>query len=311
MGDAPSRYINRELSWLEFNSRVLDEARAESIPLLERLKFLAITASNLDEFFMVRVGGLQLLSRQGNTKPDPAGMTPDEQLSAISVRTHRMTADQYACYLSELEPGLSAAGIRRVRTAELSERQKKFLEQAFNEEISAVLTPMAVSTAAAFPLLQNQTLNICVRLAPAPDGDGPRFAIIPFGRSTSRIITLPSDGGYSYILLEDVVSMYGTNFFPGEAVQELVPFRITRNADLSIREDLASDLLEEMEEILDARKEGNCVRLEIADHASKELQHFLESALHVRSDEVYSSPGPLDLASFMRLTDLQGFDNLK
>lgn len=311
MGDPPSRYINRELSWLEFNSRVLDEAQDDSIPLLERLKFLAITASNLDEFFMVRVGGLQLLSRQGNTKPDPAGMTPDEQLAAISVRTHRMTADQHRCYLKYLEPGLATAGIRRARSTELNERQKKFLEQTFNDEISAVLTPMAVGPDAAFPLLQNQTLNVCVRLAPVADDNAPRFAIIPFGRSTSRFITLPSEGGYAFILLEDVVGMYADRFFPGEAVQECVPFRITRNADLSIREDLASDLLEEMEEILDARKEGNCVRLEIADHATKVLQQFLERALAVRSDEVYSSPGPIDLAAFMRLTDLQGFDNLK
>src|SRR3989304_6065697 len=146
MGEAPSRYINRELSWLEFNARVLEEARDEGIPLLERMKFLAITASNLDEFFMVRVGGLQILARQANTKPDPSGMTPEEQLKAISQRTHRMTVEQYACFQKDLEPGLAAAGIRRLRGAELTDRQRTFLEQAFSDEISAVLTPMAVPT---------------------------------------------------------------------------------------------------------------------------------------------------------------------
>jgi polyphosphate kinase len=204
-----------------------------------------------------------------------------------------MTEEQYATYLKDLEPGLSAAGIRRIRATELNERQKKFLEQTFSDEISAILTPMAVVSESEFPLVQNQTLNVCVRLSPAPNDDKPRFAIIPFGRSTSRFITLPSDGGYLSILLEDVVGMYADRFFPGEPVQECVPFRITRNADLSIREDLASDLLEEMEEILDARKEGNCVRLEIADHASSALQKFLETALQMCAEEVYASPGPL------------------
>ena len=312
MGEALSRYINRELSWLEFNARVLEEARDEGIPLLERMKFLAITASNLDEFFMVRVGGLQILAQQANTKPDPSGMTPEEQLKAISQRTHRMTVEQYACFQKDLEPGLAAAGIRRLQGAELTDRQRTFLEQAFSDEISAVLTPMAVPTESDFPLLLNQTLNVCVRLSPAPEDNGrPRYALIPFGRSASRFITLPSEGGYAYILLEDVVRIFAERFFPGEPVVECVPFRITRNADLSIREDLASDLLEEMQEVLVARKQGDCVRLEVADHADPTLLGFLTSALEVRSEDVYAVPGPLDLSAFLRLTDLQGFENLK
>ncbi len=312
MGDTPSRYINRELSWLEFNARVLEEARDDGVPLLERLKFLAITASNLDEFFMVRVGGLQLLAQQENAKLDPAGMSPQQQIEAVSQRTHRMTQEQYNCFLNEIEPGLAAAGVRRLRPTELTERQRLFIEQAFTDEISAVLTPMAIPAADDFPLLLNQTLNVCVRLAPAPENNGhPRFAIIPFGRTTSRIVTLPSDGGYSYILLEDVVRLFLEQFFPGEPVEACVPFRITRNADLSIREDLAADLLEEMQEVLVARKQGDCVRLEIADHADPVLLSFLTTALDVRPEDVYALPGPLDLAAFIRLADVQGFDNLK
>ena len=306
-----SKYFNRELSWLEFNQRVLEEAGDESIPLLERLKFLAITASNLDEFFMVRVGGLQILAEQGSPKTDPVGMTPNEQLKAISNRTHRMTAEQSACYLSDLEPALAEGGIKRVRSGELSQRQVQVLEQVFDHEISAVLTPMAVTSTSEFPLLINQTLNVGVQLKPAPEEDQPRFAIIPFGRSTSRFITLPSDGGYEYLLLEDAVDLFIERFFPGEDVVESAPFRITRNADFGVREDLASDLLSEMEEMLNARKQSACVRLEISDRVSSCLLSFLQQNLEVNNEDVYRMPGPLDLSSFMPLSAVSGFDELK
>lgn len=312
MSAPPARYINRELSWLEFNSRVLDEAKDPTLPLLERLRFLAITASNLDEFFMVRVGGLQLLVERGGSRPDPSGMSPDAQLRAISRRTHEITVEQYHCYLNEVEPGLSQAGIKRIRPGELTDRQSKVLEQVFDDEIYSVLTPMAVGSEDGFPLLINQTMNVCVRLEPDPDDAEarPRFAVIPFGR-VNRFVTLPSDGGYEYMLLEDVVALFVQRFFPGEPIIESVPFRITRNADLSIREDMASDLMEEMEEILDQRKESGCVRLEISDHATSIMLAFLRTTLQVRDESVYAAPGPLDLAAYMRIADLNGFDHLK
>lgn len=251
---APSNYLNRELSWLEFNQRVLAEACDASVPLLERVKFLAITASNLDEYFMVRVGSLQMLLAQGSTVPDPSGMTPERQLQAISARTHRMTVEQYQCFLETLEPQLAEAGIRRVRREALHPRQSKLLEQLFDDEIASVLTPMAVTSSDNFPLLINQSMNVCVQLAPAMDDPKkkPRFAIVPFGRSTSRFVTLPSDGGYEFMLLEDVIGIFVERFFPGETIRECVPFRITRNADFSVREDLAPDLLAEMEEVIEA-----------------------------------------------------------
>jgi polyphosphate kinase len=311
-GNAPSRYINRELSWLEFNQRVLDEARNEQVPLLERVRFLAITAMNLDEFFMVRAGSLHMLSKQAATKLDPAGLTPDEQLAAISERAHLMTVDQYTCYLNDLEPALAQAGVRRITPADLTDRQFKVIDQVFEDEISAILTPMAVTSPADFPLLINQTVNVCVHLAPGPDDESsPRFAVIPFGRTPYRFITLPSDGGYEYILLEDVIAMFASRFFPGEEVVECVPFRITRNADLSVRDDLVSDLLAEMEEVLDARKESACVRLEISDHTTTSVRVFLQQTLDVQGRDVYAMPGPLDLGAFMRLADVQGFDHLR
>ncbi|MCC7419509.1 MAG: polyphosphate kinase 1 [Planctomycetaceae bacterium] len=307
-----SRFINRELSWLEFNQRVLDEARDPKIPLLERLKFLAITGSNLDEFFMVRVGGLQMLSEQGNARPDPAGMSADRQLEAISRRIHRMTADQYECYVEELEPGLAQGGLRRVKSNELTDRQSTVLQQVFEEEIWPVLTPMAIRESKEFPLLINQTMNVGVQLKPNEESEGqPRFAVIPLGRTTNRFITVPSDGDNSYVLLEDVVARHIDRFFPGEEVVECVPFRLTRNADFSLRDDLAADLLSGMEDILAARKKGECVRLEIAANVSNATLEFLQRTLEVAGDDVYLLPGPLDLASFMRLTEAQGFDSLR
>lgn len=309
---SPPRYINRELSWLDFNQRVLDEARDESIPLLERLKFLAITGSNLDEFFMVRVGGLQLMLQRGTAKPDPAGLTPHEQLLAVRARARQMITDQYDCFQNRLEPGLAQAGVKRVRAAELTQRQTALVEQIFESEISAILTPMAVSTEREFPLLMNRVLHMCVRLEASPaEPARPRFAIIPLGRSTSRFITLHSEGGYSYALLEDVLGLYAGRFFPGEHVLECVPFRITRNADMSVQEEFSPDLLAEMEEVLDARKVSACVRLELAENASPAVRSFLEQVLHVADDDVFATPGPLDLSVFTRLTELPGFDHLK
>ncbi len=306
-----SMYINRELSWLEFNQRVLDEANDESIPLLERLKFLAITASNLDEFFMVRVGGLQMLCDEGSTKCDPAGMTPQEQLDAISRRMHQMVLDQYACFKGSLEQSLAEAGVCRIRAHNLNAQQFAAVEHVFENEIFAVQTPMAVSASDEFPVIANQSMNVCVRLKPTSDDEEPRMAIIPLARNANRFITLPSNNGYDFVLLEDAVSFFIDRFFPGEEIAESVPFRITRNADLSVREDMAADLLAGMEKVLDARKQSHCVRLEIADKASKSTLEFLQSALHVPDDDTYRIRGPLDLSAFMRLAGLPGFDELK
>ena len=341
------RFFNRELSWLEFNQRVLDEAVNSEIPLLERLKFLAITASNLDEFFMVRVGGLQQLAEHGVQKRDPAGMTPKQQLTAISKRTHELTRDQYACYNEEIEPQLEHAGIRRYTHTELDADQSQVVQEVFNDELLSSLAPLAVD-ARTFPLLINQSVSMCVRLSGKPNASGPvqlvnpavsgdvsqedepdsraaptprktkrsataaastvegnteRYAVIPFGRFPLRFIVLPSDK-YAFVLLEEVVSQYIAQFFPNETVEECVAFRITRNADLAIREDLAADLLNQIQQLLSDRKEGGCVRLEIADAASKTMTRFLAEALDVNDRDIYRSPGPLDLTSFMQLTDV-------
>lgn len=304
------RYFNRELSWLEFNQRVLDEAYDTSLPLLERLKFLAITASNLDEFVSVRWGSLQYLMARGG-KPDATGMTPEQQLRAVLDRTRKLVAAQYACWLDDLLPALAAAGLRRILPQEMNERQARVLENVFQEELFPILSPMAVSPEQDFPLLNGLTLHLAVRLTDDPRDHSPRIALIPLGKQQPRFITLPTESGAGYLLLEDALLFYLARFFPGETILETALFRLTRNADLELREDLASDLMEGMQEILDARRVSPCIRLEISASASPEMKRFLCERLQVPNDYVFDIPGPLDLAAFARLTDSQGFDHLK
>jgi len=313
MATATSNFINREISWLDFNRRVLEEAQDESIPLLERLKFLAITGSNLDEFFMVRVGGLQQLVEEGVVKRDPSGMSPSQQLEAIREDTAEIVTDQYECYLNQLEPLLGENGLKRVRSWDVTDEQVKTLDRIFNDEILSIFTPQRVTSKNDFPLLIGLSLNVLVQLSPGQhtESDESRFAVVPFGPTKRRFVTLPSAGGYTYMLLEDVIEMYIQRFFPGEEVVACAPFRITRNSDLALREDLASDLLSEMQAILDQRKLSDCVRLEVSDHVTSRMRLFLQDALEVEDGDVVSLPGPLDLASFMRLTSARGMDHLR
>ncbi|MFO1095766.1 MAG: polyphosphate kinase 1 [Planctomycetaceae bacterium] len=312
MTTSTSQYLNRELSWLEFNQRVLDEALDPSVPLLERLKFLAITASNLDEFYRVRVGGLQHLASQSSARPDPSGLTPVEQLQVVRARVVQMVQDQYACFLKDLEPQLAAAGLRRLHPDELTTAQRRHVRQVFESEVYAILTPMAVTAADDFPLLPNQMLSLCVRLkATAEAPDEVRYAVLPLGPGTPRFVSVPGEGGECYLLLEDLAALHVDRFFTGEEVAECVPFRMTRNADVSVREDSAADLLAEMEVVLDERRLADCVRLEIDARASSTLSRFLQEAVCVEPADVLSLAGPVDLSAWFQFADRPGFDALK
>jgi polyphosphate kinase len=308
MSESESIFVNRELSWLEFNQRVLDEACDPSVPLLEQLRFLAITASNLDEFFMVRVGSLLTAIRSGDMSNDPSGMSPLEQINAISQRTRKMVTDQYRIYLEELEPHLSEAGIRRRRAAELNERQIDFVDTVFQEQIQAVLTPIAVHDPTRFPLLFGRTVNVAVQMKGRSDTEPFRFAVIPFGRFDLRYITLPSAGGYEFILTEDAIALLVDRFFPGEEIVATVPFRVTRNADLSVSDDDGADLLAEMEDVLDYRKDSFCTRLEVSDQVTRQILEFLRSLLRVGERDIYLVPGPVGLSDLMQLSSVSGFD---
>lgn len=312
MSDASEpRFFNRELSWLEFNQRVLDEANNEALPLLERLKFLAITASNLDEFVMVRVGGLKLLSERGSTQPDPAGYSPSQQLELIGQRLRKMVAAQYATFLEELEPGLAEAGVQRLSIDALNERQERAVAQTFENDVYSILSPIAVTQAEDFPLLPNQTVNLCVRLKGSAEDDSPRMAVIPLGEIVSRFVTLPSDGGYAYVLIEDVIRAHAERLFEQETILECIPFRLTRNADITLREDLAGDLMADMQDIVHARRRGDCIRLEIPEQTSEETANFLIETLEILPGDAQRVPGPIDLSAWFGLTRLTGFDHLK
>jgi polyphosphate kinase len=305
-------FINRELSWLAFNQRVLEEALDSSIPSLERLKFLAITSSNLDEFFMVRVGGLQQLLEQGKELADPSGLTPAQQLVEISKRTHQMVADQYECFLKDLEPRLAEAGIKRMAMHELVAQQDMYVQLMFEHEVFPVITPMSIDLDDPFPLLPGLGLNLFVRLQNPREADqAPRFAVIAVPKGLPRFITVPTGSGYHYVLIEDLIETFVNQLFPGEPVAECIPFRITRNADMSVREDLAGDLLDKMREVLTERKLSTCVRLEISRRVSNTTLSYLKTMLHLHDEDVYLLPGPLDMAAYFRLASMIGFDQLK
>ena len=246
---------------------------------LDRLRFLAITTSNLDEFFMVRVGSLRTAIRARRPGTDPGGLSPAEQLAAASERVDSMMAGMYACFLNELEPELAECGSRRRYAMELNDDQLRYVEQVFDEQIQAILTPVAIHDPVRFPLLQGRTVNVAVQLVPEAASIEYRYAVIPFGRFDQRFITLPSEGGFEFVLAEDVIALLIQRFFPGEDIVATVPFRITRYADLTVREDDGADLLAEMEDVLDERKDSFCVRLEVSDSITTSLQSFLMSLL--------------------------------
>ncbi len=307
MNSSTRKYLNRELSWLEYNRRFLDEACDVGIPLLERLRCLALTALHMDEFFMVRVAALEVLAAHNCAAPDLAGMSPSVQLTEICARAEQMAQDQYDC-LKNLETGLANAGIQRYAPSELSERQERMVEQVFEHEIAPVLTPYAVPTTDKLPLMANQTVVVGARLkTPA----GSRYIVVPFGGSTHRFLTLYSEGGYAYLLLEDALSMFLDRLFPDEEVLECVPFRLTRHADEDVRQDLAGDLIGQLPADAEPDWKRDCARLEIDQRASDEFVEFFRVASRVPKQCVYRVPGPVDLAAFGQLYDLIGFEKLK
>ena len=289
---------------------MLEEALDPNVPLLERAKFLAITSANLDEFFMVRVGGLRGMVAAGRRSRDPSGRTPGQQLSAIRTQAHDMVMRQYQCFLHELEPALAEAGIRRLRAASFTDAHLRFLRPLFAEHVYPVITPMAVHSDQPFPLVRNLTLHMAVRLRAEEGAKSPRYAVFPLEPGLDRFIRLPGGDPYAYALIEDVVKAFVADLFPGEHIMECRVFRITRNADMSVREDLAPDLLTGMLNVLDARKTSDCVRLEIEADSTRLVRSFLQRALNVGDAETYAVPGPADLKALFGLAGLSGVEGL-
>ncbi|MBO4337950.1 MAG: RNA degradosome polyphosphate kinase [Lachnospiraceae bacterium] len=314
----PSLYTNRELSWLMFNNRILAEARDRSNPLFERMKFLSITASNLDEFFMVRVASLKDMEQAGVTKKDIAGLDPSGQLTRIYEATHELVAMQYSTYNRSLIPALEACGLHMIGAHEaLSDEQNEYLDRYFDENIYPVLTPMAVDSSRPFPLIRNKTLNIGALLKKkGGDKKEIEFATVQVPSVLPRFIEIPgelfSDESRAHIiLLEEVIEHNIDKLFLNYDVLCAHPYRVMRNADLEIDEDEAQDLLEEIEKQLKMRQRGDAIRLEVEEGINKKLLKRLREELSLTEDDIYRIPGPLDLTFLMKLYSMKGYDELK
>lgn len=310
-------YYNRELSWLLFDERVLDEARDKSNPLMERLKFLSITASNLDEFFMIRVASLRDMVNAGYTKADIAGMTPLKQLEKIDEATHRLVDKQYSTLTRSLMPLMEQEGIHLILQHEdLNKAQQEFVDDYFMKNVYPVLTPMAVDSSRPFPLIRNRSLNIGALVSKKKKGAGKsnnvekEFATVQVPSGIPRIIRLPGKGD-NVILLEEIIERNMGKLFLNYDVLCAHPFRIMRNADLTIEEDEAADLLKEIEKQLKKRQWGEVIRLEVSDDIDKRLMKILLKELNCREEAVYKIQGPLDLTFLMKLCGIEGYDNLR
>lgn len=309
----PSYYVNRELSWLEFNCRILGEAKDRTIRPFERIKFLGITASNLDEFFMVRVASLIDMVHAGYEKTDIAGMTPGQQLEKIIPKTKEFMNSQYTTYNRSLLPLLEKNGLHVITHHEnLTEAQSSYVDDFFDKDVYPVLTPMAVDASRPFPLIRNKTLNIGA-LIRKKDSKEVEIATVQVPSVLPRIVHVPSeqDGVQEVILLEEVIEKNIAKLFLNYEVTCAHPYRIMRNADLTIDEDDAADLLKEIERQIKQRQWGEVIRLEVEDSIDKELLNQLVKQLEVAKENIFAINGPLDLTFLSKLSGLDGFDHLK
>lgn len=310
----PEFYRNREDSWVSFNERVLSEARDKTIPLFERLKFLSITSSNFDEFFMIRVASLKDMVHAGYTKKDIAGMTAAEQLEMILKRVQEVVGHQYSTYNRSLLPALKSNGLEVIQHHEdLNEEQQDYVDRYFEENIYPVLTPMAMDSSRPFPLIRNKTLNIGALIS-KKDGNGScEFATVQVPSVLPRIISLPEtkSGNRAVILLEEVIERNIGKLFLNYNVVCAHSYRIMRNADLTIDEDEAADLLKEIQKQLKKRQWGEVIRLEVEDGMDKQLLKILKKEFHIKGDDVFHINGPLDLTFLMKMYGMEGFEHLK
>ena len=319
----PEYYENRELSWLKFDARVLNEAKDKSIPLLERLKFVSITSSNLDEFFMVRVASLKDMVHADYRKRDIAGMTASEQLDRINTATRKLVESQYNTYNRSLVPLMAANGIHIIeKYEELTAEQAVYVDRYFEEDVYPVLTPMAVDASRPFPLIRNKTLNIAALLSSKKDEkhkDAVEFATVQVPGVLPRLVPIPADTsensgeveGRTFILLEQIIEKNIDKLFLNYHVLCAHPYRVMRNADLPIDEDEAADLLKEIQKQLKKRQWGEVIRLEVEASVDKKLLRFLKDELKVAEEDIFQISGPIDLTFLMKMYGLSGCDALR
>ena len=307
----PSRFINRELSWLAFNERVLDQAADRSTPLLERAKFASIAASNLDEFFMVRVAGLKESVDEHLSATDLSGMTPTEQLDAVAAAAHRFVDRLYAVTIDHLLPGLAERGIRLVTLDTLDEVQRASLTPYFRDAVLPVLTPLAIDVLRPFPRVSSLSLNLAVLLdAVAPD-EPRRLAIVQVPSRLTRLVPVNAGRSNTFVLLEDLIRQHLGLLFPGQPIVATSAFRLSRDAELELDDEGGHSQLERVERELRRRRTNDVVRLEVEADASPELIALLSTQVEVTGADIYELRGPLDLRVLMQLHGLPGFEELR
>ncbi len=309
-------FLNRELSLLEFNRRVLEQAKDASVPLLERLKFLCISSSNLDEFFEIRVAGLQQMAELNPMQRGADGMTPGETLAAISKRTHELVEEQYRVFNEEVIPALEQERIRFLRRSEWTPDQDAWLKTYFQNELMPVLSPIGLDPAHPFPRILNKSLNFIVQLSGKDAfGRNTGFAIVQAPRALPRLIQIPSDvagtGPHDFVFLSSVIHAYVDDLFPGMEARGCYQFRLTRNSDLLVDEEEVKDLMEALEGELSQRQWGDIVRLEVAHNCPEGLWQYLMDVAQLTPADVYQVNGPVNLHRLMAIPDMVDRPELK
>jgi polyphosphate kinase len=308
----PELFLNRELSWLEFNARVLEEATDATVPTLERLKYALIVASNFDEFFMVRLAALKNDIEEGDVAPDIAGLTPAQQVQAISVRAHEIVTNLYRTVREDLLPALASRGISIKTVSELDAEQRAAIARTFQSDVLAALTPLAIDSSRPFPMLASLSMNLAVLLAPAAGGEEPRLAVVQVPSRLPQLVRPQGHDGTSYVMLADVVRSELAALFPGQILLEAVYFRVSRDAELDLDDEGGHDFLQAIEEELRRRRMSRVVRLEIEHPVSDTLLGLLSSRLEITPDDVYRVSSPvLDLRSLAPLLDLPALEDMR
>lgn len=324
-------FVNREVSWVQFDHRVLNEAKNKKVPLFERLKFMSIVSSNLDEFFMVRVASLIDMIHAGYEKKDIAGMKPKKQLEALLAEIHMLVDEQYNAFNRSLVPALEKAGLQIVKHhEELTEAEQEYVDKYFMESVYPVLTPMAVDSSRPFPLIRNKTLNLGAMVQKKGTKDELEFATVQVPSVLERVVVLPRDKveknsdeknvkpekgepaeTLRIIMLEEIIERNISKLFLHYDIVCAQHYRITRNGDFTLQEEDAEDLLQEIQKQVKKRQRGDAIRLEVEQDMDKRLLKFLKKELKIDDEEIYRIDGPLDLTVCMKIYGMSGFDNLR
>src|SRR5579859_298300 len=307
----PSLYINRETSWLAFNSRVLEEANDDRNPLLERVKFLAISASNLDEFFEVRVAGLLQRIEEGFIDAGPDALTAQQERELIVKETHEFVEEQNECWNGQLLPALARENIRVLNVKDLSAEQEAFIDEYCEKEVDPLLTPVTVDPAHPFPRVLNKALCIALLLKRKRRASGAYMGVITVPRALPRLVRLPANAGIDFVFLADLLTYHAARMYRGYEILSAASFRVTRNSNLYLEEEESRNLLETVRAELHNRRKGDAVRLEVDSEASPEIVERLKTNFELEDWQVFRTEGPVNLSRVLNIYELTDRPDLK